>query len=59
MKIALIKPIYKKEVISLFINYRPIPILPQVSKILEKLIENRMNSFFIKYHITITIWFSK
>ena len=29
-------PIYKKKEKSLFINYRPISILPQVSKIMEK-----------------------
>ena len=33
MKDAIIKPIYKNNNIHLIINYRPISLLPQISKI--------------------------
>ena len=36
MKISSIKPIHKKNNINIISNYRPISILSQLSKILEK-----------------------
>ena len=45
MKIAIIKPIHKKKSKNNFENYRPISLLPQISKILEKLIYNRLEHF--------------
>jgi hypothetical protein len=49
MKIAKVIPIFKKEDNSLFTNYRPISLLPQFSKILEKLFNNRLDAFIEKH----------
>ena len=45
MKIAVIKPLHKKEDINLIGNYRPISLLPVLSKIFEKSATNQL----IKY----------
>ena len=51
MKDAIIKPIYKNNNNKLIKNYRPISyyhfILPQISKIFEKIIYNIRLSYFI------------
>ena len=44
-KIAKVIPVHKKDDPSFCVNYRPIYLLPIVSKILEKLIYKRMYSF--------------
>ena len=46
MKIARVIPISKNK--NEFKNYRPIIILPQFSKILEKLFEKRLNKYIEK-----------
>uniref|UniRef100_A0A3Q3BKX6 Reverse transcriptase domain-containing protein n=1 Tax=Kryptolebias marmoratus TaxID=37003 RepID=A0A3Q3BKX6_KRYMA len=51
MKIAKVIPIYKNGEKNLFTNYRPISLLPQFSKILEKLFVNRLNLFIDKHNI--------
>jgi hypothetical protein len=51
LKIAKVIPIYKNGNKSLPINYRPISILPIFSKILEKLMYQRIISFIDKYKI--------
>ena len=51
LKIAKIIPIYKandKKVVS---NYRPISVLPVFSKILERLVNNKLINFLNKYNI--------
>jgi hypothetical protein len=51
MKTAKIRPLYKKRERQKLCNYRPISILPVFSKILERLVYNRMISFVTKYNI--------
>ena len=46
LKIAKIIPIYKKNDLHLFENYRPISILPSFSKIFEKILYNQMFNYF-------------
>lgn len=46
LKIASVTPIYKKGCTSDPSSYRPISILPTISKIIEKLLKNKILSFF-------------
>ena len=43
MKIARIIPLYKAGEKDLFTNYRPVSLLPQFSKILEKIYHSRLD----------------
>ena len=45
MKIARVIPLFKNGDVKEFSNYRPLSILPQFSKILEKVFHNRLMSF--------------
>ena len=45
MKIALVIPIFKKGDNQDCNNYRPISLLPNISKLFEKLIHNRLSKF--------------
>ena len=47
LKIAKITPIYKKEYKHHIENYRPISILPSISKIFEKVIYNQLYAYFV------------
>ena len=49
MKIAKVLPLYKNGDRELVTNYRPVSLLPQFSKIIEKLFANRLDSFIIKH----------
>ena len=51
MKIAKVIPIYKEGVKTDVNNYHPISILPCLSKVFEKLLLKRSNSFFEKNDI--------
>ena len=51
MKISRIVPIFKAGDKSSLNNYRPISILPQFSKVLERLLENRLLSFVEKNNV--------
>lgn len=51
MKIAKVIPLFKKGNKSEFSNYRPISLLPQFSKILEKLFAIRLNKFLNEFKI--------
>ena len=46
LKLAKVIPIYKKGEQALINNYRPISLLPVISKVLEKIIANQISSFF-------------
>ena len=45
MKISKVLPVFKKSKKSSVSNYRPISLLPQISKILEKIITFRLTDF--------------
>ena len=49
MKIAKVFPLYKNGDRELFTNYRPVSLLSQFSKIIEKLFANRLDSFINKH----------
>lgn len=51
MKIAKVIPIFKSDDKHSFTNYRPISLLPQFSKILEKLFNTRLENFLEKHQI--------
>ena len=51
LKIAKVIPVYKSGESSLVSNYRPISILPCFSKILERVVVNRLNKFIAKFKI--------
>ena len=53
LKIAKVLPLYKSGDVNCFNNYRPISILPLLSKILEKLIYSRLLDFFTDNNIII------
>ncbi len=46
LKLAKVSPIYKKEDETLFTNYRPISLLPAISKVFEKVIFKQLYHFF-------------
>ena len=45
LKIAKVIPIYKKGDPQLFKNYRPISLLPTISKVLEKILHKQLSSY--------------
>ena len=49
LKIAKVVPLFKGEDEHLFTNYRPVSILPQLSKVLERLFFKRLESFIAKH----------
>ena len=51
MKIAKVIPLYKNGSKHLFTNYRPVSLLPQFSKILEKLFNSRLDSFLERHNV--------
>ena len=51
IKTAKVIPLFKAGDKKSFSNYRPISILTQFSKILEKLFNNRLENFLEKYKI--------
>ena len=51
LKVAKIIPIYKSGNKNVFSNYSPISILPALSKIIEKIVSNRLVNYLEKYNI--------
>ena len=51
LKISVITPVYKNEENNIFSNYRPVAVLPCFSKILEKIMYQRLISFIEKHDI--------
>ena len=50
MKIARVVPLFKADDQSLFINYRPVSVLPSFSKFLERVIYNRLYDYLTNLH---------
>ena len=51
MKVAKVLPIFKNDDPKCFSNYRPVSLLPQFSKILEKIFNNKLVKYLNKYNI--------
>ena len=51
LKIAKVTPIYKKKTKEQVTNYRPISVLLVVSKIIESVIADQTNAYFIENHL--------
>lgn len=51
LKIAKVIPLYKAKEKNSLLNYRPISILPTISKIFEKVIHQRLVKFFDKHKV--------
>ena len=51
LKLAKVIPIYKKGDKSIVNNYRPISLLPVISKVLEKIIANQLSTHFESNHL--------
>ena len=51
MKISLVTPIFKGNETNLFENYRPISVLTNFSKLLEKLMYKRISNYIEKHNI--------
>ena len=57
LKIAWVIPLFKSGDAMLFCNYRPISVLPLFSKILERLMYNRLISFINKHNLLFNFQF--
>ena len=55
LKIAKVIPLFKKDAPSLCNNYRPISLLPAISKIFEKVIFKQLYDYFTDSNIFINI----
>ena len=51
MKLAIVKPLYKAKSKFEICNYRPISLLPVISKILEKIVQLRLTKFLKKHNV--------
>ena len=59
LKTAKVIPIHKKELKLDYTNYRPISVLSNLDKILEKLMHNRPYKFMITLFILSSLAFNK
>ena len=59
LKRADIIPCHKKDDTTNKINYRPISLLPTVSKVYEKILYAQINAFFEKKNLKLSLWFQK
>ena len=50
-KVAKIIPIFKKSNSSLLVNYRPISLLPTISKVFERVIHDQMYEYFNNFNL--------
>ena len=54
-KLTDVKPVFKKEDASLLKNYRPVSVLPVVSKISEKIMQKQILEFTDKHYLSIYV----
>ena len=57
LKKAIVLPLYKKDCPDLMSNYRPISILPKLSKIIEKCIKSRLVHYFTRNNLFNSVQF--
>ena len=50
-KLSKVIPLFKKGDSSLFVNYRPISLLPTMSKIFARVIHGQMYEYFNKFNL--------
>ena len=55
LKISKVKPLYKKDSEIEIVNYRPVSLLSVFSKILERIMHNRLISYLNKYNIIVNM----
>ena len=55
LKVVRVAPVFKGGAHDKLVNYRPISILPSLSKIVERLMCNRLLSFNNKYNLSLTV----
>ena len=51
LKTALVKPLHKKEQNNIFQNYRPISLLPAISKVFEKVVYKQVYDYFKRHKL--------
>lgn len=51
LKISKVVPVFKKDDPSKVLNYRPVSLLPTISKIFEKIVHNQLVAFLINYKL--------
>ena len=51
LKIAKVIPLFKKDDTLLMDNYRPISLLPSISKLFEKVVSNQVSEYFKKNNL--------
>jgi hypothetical protein len=51
LKVAKISPIYKKGEDNLFGNYRPVSVLPSISKVFERVLYNQIYEYFTNQNL--------
>lgn len=51
LKVSIVKPLYKKGNKALIDNYRPVTLIPILSKLFEKVLHSKLYSFFLKYNV--------
>ena len=59
MKYAEVTPIHKKDDKTDKENYCPISILPNLSKVYERVMYNQIYPYFINNILQILVWFSE
>ncbi len=53
LKIAKVLPLFKKDDENLFTNYRPISLLPTISKVFEKVIFKQLHQYCFRQYIDV------